>query len=90
MSIWCTCPRKTGRPAAFSIRYGWRSRLPVIPIPLKPEDPDTGLDLQTVLDAAYDRAGYDLEIDYRKEPEPPLDAELAAWADQVLRAKGLR
>jgi hypothetical protein len=35
-------------------------------------------------------AGYDLEIDYRKEPDPPLDAELAAWADDMLRSKGLR
>ncbi len=65
-------------------------RLPPIAIPLKAEDPDARLDLQAVLDAAYDRVGYDLEIDYRKEPEPPLDAELAAWADQLLRSKGLR
>ena len=65
-------------------------RLPVIPIPLKPGDPDARLDLQAVLDAAYDRAGYDLEIDYRSEPNPPLGGELAAWADQLLRSKGLR
>jgi hypothetical protein len=65
-------------------------RLPVISIPLKSEDPDTGLDLQAVLDAAYDRAGYDMEIDYRKEPEPPLEPELAAWVDGLLKSKGLR
>jgi hypothetical protein len=67
-----------------------RPRLPVIPIPLKPDDPDVRLDLQAVLDEAYDRAAYDMEIDYRKEPRPPLDGELAAWADQLLRSKGLR
>jgi len=78
------------RPRGLLYPIRLARRLPVIPIPLKPEDPDTGLDLQTVLDAAYDRAGYDLEIDYRKEPEPPLDAELAAWADQLLKSKGLR
>ncbi|MFI5455071.1 MAG: DUF4058 family protein [Isosphaerales bacterium] len=65
-------------------------RLPVIPIPLKPQDPDARLDLQAVLDRAYDRAGYDLRIDYRAEPRPPLDGELATWADQLLRSKGLR
>jgi hypothetical protein len=64
--------------------------LPVIPIPLKPRDPDARLDLQAVLDGAYDRAGYDLRIDYRGEPDPPLSDELVAWADQLLRSKGLR
>jgi len=65
-------------------------RLPVIPIPLKAGDPDGRLDLQAALDAAYDRAAYDLRIDYRKEPKPPLEDQLAAWADQLLRSKGLR
>lgn len=78
------------RPRGLLYPMRLAGRLPVIPIPVKPEDTDAPLDLQAVLDAAYDRAGYDLEIDYRKEPEPPLDAELAAWADQVLKTKGLR
>jgi hypothetical protein len=64
--------------------------LPVIPIPLKSDDPDGRLDLQTTLNAAYDRASYDLRIDYRKEPKPPLDEKLAAWADELLRSKGVR
>ena len=74
------------RGKLFPIRLG--QRLPIIPIPLKPEDPDARLDLQAVLDSAYDRAGYDLEIDYRVEPEPPLEAPLAAWADELLRIQG--
>jgi hypothetical protein len=65
-------------------------RLPVIPIPLKEGDPDGRLDLQAALDSAYDRAQYDLRIDYRKPPKPPLDDKLDAWADQLLRSKGLR
>jgi hypothetical protein len=65
-------------------------RLPVIPIPLKTDDPDGRLDLQAALDAAYDRANYDLRIDYRKEPLPPLDEKLGAWADQLLGSNGLR
>ena len=65
-------------------------RLPIIPIPLKPEDPDARLDLQAVLDSAYDRAGYDLEIDYRSEAHPALEGPLATWADELLRSKGLR
>jgi hypothetical protein len=66
------------------------NRLPVIPIPLKAGDPDAQLDLQLLVDQTYDRAGYDLEIDYSQDPIPPLDAEMAGWADQLLRSKGLR
>jgi hypothetical protein len=82
--------KKDLRPRGLLYPIRLTQRLPIIPIPLKPEDPDARLDLQTVLDAAYDRAGYDLEIDYRSEPRPPLDGELASWADQLLRSKGLR
>jgi len=78
------------RPRGLLYPIRLARRLPVIPIPLKPEDPDARLDLQAMLDFACDRAGYDLEIDYRKEPQPPLAAELAAWADQLLKSKGLR
>ena len=39
---------------------------------------------------AYDRAGYDLTVNYRLAPEVALTAEQDAWADQLLKAKGLR
>jgi hypothetical protein len=65
-------------------------RLPVIPVPLKSEDPDAPLDLQQVLNTAYDRAAYDLEVDYRQEPVPPLEEPTATWAHDLLRAKSLR
>jgi len=33
----------------------------------------------------YDRAGYDLQIDYTKEPPaPPLSAQIGQWARQLL------
>jgi hypothetical protein len=82
--------RQGKRPQGELYPIRLSQRLPIIPIPLKPEDPDAHLDLQSVLDDAYERAGYDLEIDYRGQPRPPLKAELAAWADQLLRSKGLR
>lgn len=72
--------------------YGIRlnQRLPAIPVPLKRGDPDGQLDLQAALNAVYDEAGCDMELDYREPPRPPLDEKLAAWADQRLRSKGLR
>ena len=65
-------------------------RLPVISIPLKPEDADATLDLQDVLNTAYDRAGYDLDLDYTREPVPPLPPEWAEWSDKLLKSKSLR
>jgi Protein of unknown function (DUF4058) len=65
-------------------------RLPVIPIPLRAGDDDASLDLQSVLDTAYDHAGYDTDIDYTKEPVPSLKPPWAEWSDRWLREKGLR
>lgn len=65
-------------------------RLPVVSIPLLPEDPDVPLDLQAVLTTAYDRAAYDLQIDYRSDPVPPLSHEWADWSHNLLRDRGLR
>jgi Protein of unknown function (DUF4058) len=82
--------RKGLRPRSLLYPQRLLERLPAIPIPLKASDPDACLDLQAMVDETYDRAGYDLEIDYAKEPIPPLDTEMTAWADEMLRSKGLR
>jgi hypothetical protein len=65
-------------------------RLPVVRIPLRPHDGGTPLDLQAVLDTAYNRAAYDTEIDYTQEPTPRLGKKWKGWADRLLREKGLR
>ncbi len=65
-------------------------RLPVISIPLNSEDPDVMLDLQTVLNTAYDRAAYDLVVDYRIAPVPPLTGQLIEWANALLCSQGKR
>jgi Protein of unknown function (DUF4058) len=82
--------RQDQRPRGLLYPIRLSQRLPVIPIPLKGGDPDARLDLQVALDAIYDRAGYDLEIDYRNDPNPPLIGKQAEWADELLRSKGLR
>jgi hypothetical protein len=60
-----------------------RDRLPAIPIPLSPPDADARLDLQDVLNAAYDDVDYGKYI-YGESPEPPLSPEDAAWARQFV------
>jgi hypothetical protein len=61
-----------------------RQHLPKIPIPLLSQDPDATLDLKNALETAYDRARYDLRIDYTKPADPPLRAEDEAWMRQYL------
>jgi hypothetical protein len=61
-----------------------RDRLPTIPVPLTTPDPDVPLDLQALLNRVYDAADYGKYI-YSETPEPPLSAEDAAWAQQLLK-----
>lgn len=67
-----------------------RQALPVIGVPLRGKDADVLLDLGAVLRTAYDNAAYDVSIDYRRDPVPPLSREDAAWAAKLLREHGLR
>jgi hypothetical protein len=53
-------------------------------VPLLGDDPDVSLDLQVAFEAAYDRAGYDYSLDYRRPVEPPLSDADAAWVQEVL------
>ena len=46
--------------------------LPTIPVPLRQPDDDVLLDLSDTLQRVYDEAAYDLSIDYRSNPPPPV------------------
>ena len=64
-----------------------RGPLATIPIPLLPPDADVALDLQALLHAAYDEAGYARDPSlYARPPEPPLSADDAAWAEAQVAA----
>ena len=80
--------RPADRPKVGVWPVGLRDRLPVVPIPLRPGEPEPTVDLQAVLDAVYDGAGYAFDI-YREPPKPPLSAADAAWAREVLAAAGV-
>jgi hypothetical protein len=75
--------RAERRPTADFWPIRLRNRLPVIPIPLKPTDPDGQVDLQEVLHQAYDGGGYRKYI-YDEPPEPPLTGADAEWAAQFV------
>jgi Protein of unknown function (DUF4058) len=65
-------------------------RLPRIRIPLAGEDPDVVLDLQAVLDRCYEEGAYARQVNYRREPVPPLEADTIEWVHALLRERGLR
>ena len=61
-------------------------RLPVVPVPLLPPDPDVPLDLGATVASVYERGAYDLQLNYGEEPPPPqLSASEAAWVTQLLQ-----
>jgi hypothetical protein len=72
---------------AAAIRLG--DRLPAFGIPLDPGVDPVVVDLQPMLDRAYDTGRYARGIDYRRDPDPPLTPEQRAWADTILRERGL-
>jgi hypothetical protein len=78
------------RPQADLLAFSVRQLIPTFHLPLQRGDQEPIVDLGRLLHALYDRAGYDLRLDYRAEPIPPLEADAAAWADALLRQAGLR
>lgn len=63
-----------------------RDALPCIPVPLRQSEPDFPLDLQYVFNQAYDRGPYRRgAVDYHQSPNPPLRAEDAAWAAELIQ-----
>ncbi len=82
--------RADRRPQADLYLFDLFDPIPPFPLPLRPGDKEPWVELGPLLNDLYDRARYDLEVDYAVEPVPPLTEEEAAWADPWLREKGLR
>ncbi|HQU45477.1 MAG TPA: DUF4058 family protein [Pirellulales bacterium] len=94
-------PRAYRTPYRVCVRRGWRprrvelyrapleKRLPKIQIPLRETDKDVTLDLQSLIELCYRNGRYD-RTDYTVDPDPPFDPPTAAWANELLKAKGLR
>lgn len=59
--------------------------LPTVPVPLRDPDPDLYLDLGLALRTIYERAAYDLSINYTEAPPPPaLTDEEQQWVQTQL------
>lgn len=66
-----------------------RDRLPAIRIPLRASDKDAVLELQPLIDQAFERGRYWL-TDHQRELQPSLAKSDAEWADDLLKKGGLR
>ncbi|GET43099.1 DUF4058 family protein [Microseira wollei] len=83
------CPGNR-RPHAQLYAFNVRQEMPKFLLPLQPGDTEPLVDLQSLLVEVYEQARFDMAIDYRREPVPPLKEEDRIWADALLREKGLR
>ena len=83
--------RLAGDPAAvYLYPLHLKQPLPSIPIPLRPNDVEVRLDLQSLVEGAYVNGRYDRRLDYSKPPDPPLSGDEAAWTEKLLSAAGRR
>jgi hypothetical protein len=79
------------RPLTAVWPVALRERLPPVPVPLLPPDPDVPLELQAAVDDCFALVGYERLLAYADPPPPPaLAPEDAEWVDTVLHTAGLR
>lgn len=71
--------RSDVRPSADLYLFTIREPIPAFPLPLPIGDAEPMIDLQTLLNDLYDRAGFDLEIDYQLAPTPKLSTADTDW-----------
>jgi hypothetical protein len=82
--------REERRPKADLLPFTVRHPIPDFVLPLQRGDEDVTVPLNTLFHDLYDRAGYDLRVDYRSDPAPPLEGDDTAWTDALLCEAGLR
>ncbi len=88
---YAACVRRGWKPLAFEYyRLPLGERLPAIAVPLRQTDRDIPLDLQATLNECCEDGRYVDDIDYREEPDPPLDPDDAKWADALLKEQSYR
>ena len=82
--------RSDRRPRAYLYAFSVRDAIPSFSLPLQSGESEPLVELQNLLNGVYERAGYDLRLDYTQEPVPKLKPEDAIWAAELLRSLSLR
>jgi len=82
--------RSNQRPQIELYPFTIREPIPRFKLPLLPNDSEPIVELSKLLHSLYERAGYDLVIDYTSKPTPRLSGKDADWVDNLLKERGRR
>jgi hypothetical protein len=72
------------RPRAQLYPFNLQQPIPLFPLPLLRQDDPPEVGLGAILQALYERARFDLRLDYTQPPVPPLGEADAAWAKELI------
>jgi hypothetical protein len=81
--------RSEYRPQAELYPFELQETIPLFPLPLRQGDREIIVNLQELINGVYERAGFDLAIDYTRETVPPLTETDAVWAKKLLKKQTL-
>jgi hypothetical protein len=76
--------RSYRRPDADLYTFDLKDQIPAFPVPLRKGEPEPVVDLQRLLNEVYERARFDLAIDYSQPLKPALTHEEEAWVREIL------
>jgi hypothetical protein len=80
--------RFTRRPHTEVWPIQLRDKLPTVPVPLLPPDPDVPLALQTAIESCFELVGYQRLLDYDQPPPlPSLSQEDSEWMEAMVKAE---
>ena len=82
--------RSDRRPRAELRLFSIRDPIPRFSLPLLPGDTEPEVDIGDILASLYDRASYDLTIDYARDSVPHLAEPDRLFVDDLLRRAGHR
>jgi hypothetical protein len=78
--------RAETRPQADLYAVTVRQPLPRFPLPLKGRDEAVAVEMSDIFSGIYDRASYDLRLDYTQPPPPPAFSEAdQRWIQDLLQ-----
>jgi len=77
--------RSYQRPEADLYSFDLPQPIPLFPVPLYGEETEPIIDLQTLLNEIYERARFDLAIDYSQSLKPALSSQQQNWIREILQ-----
>ncbi len=77
-------------PSAQLFAFTVRETIPNFPIPLQENEEEIEVNLQDIFLGIYERARFDLTLDYNQNPVPDLSVKHREWMDILLREQGRR